>query len=555
MKETGSSDEAKFLNEVMDADKRYALLAGEIGLLDQWLNGDYLQTTYVNRERNLSKPASPSRMMRIWEDVESFDEKIFKTEKQNNKVTRLKFNASKQNNDAPENVIYSADLNNKENKNILSKLISHYFVEDNIVDCNKYIPQIISAITYNHTLKLELLFKRDTLETITDYPEIEIDGTGFKIKLYEIIKKYILIPGQLKNLETEDRIKSSFANVTVFNSIDSNEFVDGEMTVSKIKSIYSYSGEFMYLIPAGKAMEISNRLRNEFNEKYAKTLGRLCLNIGAVFSNHKYPLYMVLDAGKRMLKEFKVAYGAYEDKRKYKINGDNDVNAYGVKAKVSKKKDDGSLTIEFLEHIFKQETEEILVSPEKTCLHINNKIIVDKYYPYFLKVDDEDKVTPVHLNEISQGDQILYAPGVFDFEWLDSSKARVNIILKKESDWRKRDSLFPMVKTRPYRVNFMELMNKFISELTEGLNNKQITKTALEHYRESLYSNIYNLCIHKNSGFPDASDKKLIKDISMSMIANMAGLEHISAKEDLINFSKSLEIFDLLELKLFLNQN
>ncbi len=547
----GSVDEVRFINEVMDTDKRYALLVGEIGLLDQWLNGDYLQTTFVNKAKNISKPASPSRMMRIWEDTDLFDKEIFQVEKVRNKVTRLKFivNVHEETIDATKNIIYAADFD----EDVLEKLIINYFLKKGITNCNGFVSQIFSAITYNHTLKLELLFKEDTIEAITDYPEVEINGTEVKIKLYEIVKEYILNPGQLKNLVSEDRKKLSFTNISCF---DGNGFVNGEKTVSKIKTIYSYSGEFMYLIPAGKAMEISNRLRDEFNNKYKKALGRLCLNIGVVFANHKYPLYMVLDAGKRMLKEFKVGNGV--DNNKCEINGINDATAYGIKGKVVEK-GDSKITVEFLEDIFKDEKENKLLFPNVAQLQrAGNQEIGDNYYPYILKLNSPDKAIPTHIKDIHIGDHILYTPGIFDFEWVDSSRARVNIILKKKSrdGWRKRDSLYPMVFTRPYRVSCIELMKEFISKLTEEIKNKRITKTALEHYRESLYANIYNLCKHKyDDEFPDASDKKLIEEISRSMITNMAGLEHTSAKEDLISYSKSLEIFDLLELKLFLNQN
>ncbi|MFH1562139.1 MAG: hypothetical protein ABIF11_01785 [Nitrospirota bacterium] len=536
--------EAKFINEVMDRDRRYALLVGEVGLLDQWLNGDYIKTTFVNKERNLPKPASPSRMMRIWEEIDGFDKVEFEKIREERKIPRLKLRVTYDDSEGKKrDKIYKHKLEKKD----IEVVVRGFLLSKGIVnkeEINGKINKVIQELTYNGSLTdLELLVKGNTVETITAYRDISLDGTS--IPLTKIIKEYLL-PGRTFEFK-DDRGEILDINFTRIEDYNEEGFEDSRKEVSAVKTIYSYSGEFMYLLPADQAIKIANRLREQFNDRYYKVQGRLCLNLGLVYADHKYPLYMVLDAGKRMLKEFKVANGL---EKGYDIEG-TDVKAYGIVSQWAI--DDGNRKLEIREEIFDREEQRLTAMDKITTLQIaNGKESLDQFYPYFLKVGDEsNKIEVVHINDISNGDNIVFAPGVFDFEWLDSSKRRVNLTLKKKDngEWRKRDNIFPLIYTRPYRIQKLE----DILELGRIVKTLKITTTALEKFRENLSGEIYRW-FHDKEDFPTDKDRDQVEKLAYAMIQNMEGFKGKDPKfvGKFKQVSRNLEVFDLLELGLFL---
>lgn len=578
--EPARPDEAKFINEIMDSDKRFALLVGEVGLLDQWFNGDYIRTTFVKKDGNLPKPTSPSRMMRIWEEIDRFDKSVINGLKQNVfyciEIPRLKLSV-KYDDTKKANKIYTHELclkdslksqndvvsEDSEHKinfiNFVKKFFIKKYLDENKIIDNKELKhnvnKIIQTITYNGTFpKLELLIKKDSAETTTAYTELSL-GNETTVSLINIIESYLKECWKSIKFEfTDDRGQKTellFEEVKDFQKVK----------ISKVKTIYSYSGEFMYLVPADRALLIANELRKEFDCRYAKVKGRLCLNLGLVYADHKYPLYMILDAGKRMLREFKVA-NKLEENESYKLTG-TDGKAFGIVAQCSQ--DNGNLVLNFTEHIFQKEDQALLRDSSVTKLikDLEGKKppIPDNFYPYLLKKVNEKGVEPIHINEINDNDKILFAPGVFDFEWLDSSKARVNLTLKRRpnNQWRKRDNIFPLIYTRPYRIDFMkeicdvgELMP--ISEADSGTLKKP-TSTALEKFRENLASQIVRWFQDKED-FPTKDDRRQVETLAWSMLQNMEGFKVENSENNLIeklkDFNKTFEIFDLLELTLFL---
>ena len=525
-KSKAKEDEVKFLDEVMDKDQRFALLVGQVGLLDQWLNGDYIYTTFVNKKTNLKKPASPSRMMRIYEEIDSFDKKIIKELKEERefKIKRLIFNL-----EIKKDLKYKI-YRHRFNKNFLEDCIREYLLRKKrlISNLNENIKKIANIITYQgrHPY-LDLFIKDITAETVAAYPDITI----------EIIKSYLEKYHDHIEFECKTDGESLRIKITSLNNFNFKE-------VSKIKSIYSFSGEFMYLVPGNKALKVANKLRKEFNERYYKVQGRLCLNLGIVYADHKYPLYMVLDAGKRMLKEFQVANNLITEKE-FTIT--NDIKAYGITALC--KKENNTIALNFKEDVFEKENQRISIDSRLRKLKVRkDKEIDDKFYPYFLKKVN-GQIEAIHVDELPSCCEIIFAPGIFDFEYLNSSKVRMSLTLKKKNNkWQKRDSLFPLIYTRPYRIEKIErLINA-----AKSFKKEKPTITALENFREILASKIYRLFKDKKD-FPTNEDKELIEKLAHTLANNMEGLKKENTLDTLLCFSKNLEIFDLLELELFLD--
>ncbi len=60
---------------------------------------------------------------------------------------------------------------------------------------------------------------------------------------------------------------------------------------------------FQVIVPALDAVKILNMIDALFNERFEKVTGKLPLNAGLLVANRKFPLYLLLDAGRRVLRD------------------------------------------------------------------------------------------------------------------------------------------------------------------------------------------------------------------------------------------------------------
>lgn len=69
--------------------------------------------------------------------------------------------------------------------------------------------------------------------------------------------------------------------------------------------IYDFPDQFMVLVPAYEALDIAEMILNEYEKQFSKVRDRLPLHLGIIAFHRKTPLYVVMDAGKRLLDAFK----------------------------------------------------------------------------------------------------------------------------------------------------------------------------------------------------------------------------------------------------------
>ncbi|GAB6274274.1 MAG: CRISPR-associated protein Csx11 [Peptococcaceae bacterium] len=60
---------------------------------------------------------------------------------------------------------------------------------------------------------------------------------------------------------------------------------------------------FQVIIPALEAVKILNMIDDLFSKRFEKVTGKLPLNAGLLVANRKFPLYLLLDAGRRVLRD------------------------------------------------------------------------------------------------------------------------------------------------------------------------------------------------------------------------------------------------------------
>lgn len=208
-------------------------------------------------EVTTKKPSSPSRLHRIWRELQIFSDRVIQCSRDKMpRGKRLKFELD---NFEGEEGIYKAEIEGVGMIEVLHEGNGKFFAIERIDKHN---------------------------------PSDELENSCLKNHEH-IIEK---VKGN-KNISVfEDRIKGG-------------EFVatfEKEGEYRQFREILTSPNGFMFVLPAKRAFDVVRAIKEEFEREYSKALGKLSLNIGIVFSHRKSPIYVSLDAARRFREEFKL---------------------------------------------------------------------------------------------------------------------------------------------------------------------------------------------------------------------------------------------------------
>ena len=253
-----------WLDEVSDHNDRVALIIGCF-ILDKWLDGSLIKTLAIRASNNVSpesKNPSPARIRRCWETTEKFIQSTIFEEileswqwKPDIRRRRIQFKIEP-NPDVPKGATCDID-----------------------VDGVRFSPVCIDRQNgiFLSTINLQILEKfGKTVKEVAD----SLNGKGIKIKC------------EGKIWENAKIVESQPAE---------NKFQDYLPYVK----IYDFPDQFMVLVPAHEALDIAERILDEYEIQFSKVRDRLPFHLGIIAFHRKTPLYVVMNAGKRLLEAFK----------------------------------------------------------------------------------------------------------------------------------------------------------------------------------------------------------------------------------------------------------
>jgi len=326
---------------------------------------------------------SPARIYRIWKETEEFFEFIIR--KITNKIYPNKWKRLK----------FSID-----NNNLKSKLKQGEELKDNT-------PYII---------KKEELDPQDILVLHTkngEFYTIEfLDKFKFEDKTGENAVREALKDG-FNNLALEDKPNENLLKEEIEpNNIKTEEYIP---LIEINKSPLS----LRMIVPASDSIKILELISKLYNERFEKVLGKLPLNAKLLVTNRKFPLYVLLDAEKRMLA------------------GSGFTKAI----------------------------------PTNIWWNVDS-LRNEEFYGYYpIKNLDEGKYTLDDLASLSKGKIYQIFPGYFDFELLLGTTDRYNIYYKGE---KRGDRDYKLFSKRPYyQYQFSELLELW-DILTANISSSQI---------------------------------------------------------------------------------
>lgn len=244
-------------------------------------------------------------------------------------------------------------------------------------------------------------------------------------------------------------------------------------------NILSEPRTFMGLVPANKALDIVNKIKEKYELEMGKVRNRLPLHLGIIFAPHKTPFRVILDAGRRILNSKPKSFEEWV---------------------LKKKESDKSLLPETLKnnpHFENFISLHLERNDKKAIWHVPLKMgdgnTDDRWYPYVFvpgningiksndrafsfkysqqcDINDGDntrKAWFVHVSDLKEEDIILFTPSTLDFHWMDTSGSRFEIAYEENGQRMEKDH-------RPYLLDDLVKIQNIWKVLFRHLNSTQI---------------------------------------------------------------------------------
>lgn len=470
------------------------------------------------------KSPSFARLRRIWETTGNFWNSINEDLKDivGTLETRLILSGNLTLNKCPENG-YAYDFE-------LKKGVKASFVCDG--------DRFISAFNLSYVVKqLQLDIPIGTSE----------NGVAEKIK--DFIEKQ-------KSLDVYEDIIESKKENKVF-SITQCEVTMEKHNYSPIIPILRDPEQFMVLVPTNKALEVVDKIKTEYEIQFSKVRNRLPLHMNMVFFNRKQPLYASLDAARRMLARESDYNALWEVKAIDEVDADMYPHSMGKLTnkckKITLKRDNNKLNDEctfFVSYGLGDPNKEDIWYPyffaEEKAMgtpEFNKRA----YYfsaPFPSNKDDNnyEKKDLVYVKDLKMGDKVYFAPSTLDFEFLDVTSRRYELIyedderLPKVGEWA----------TRPFLIDDLTIISEVWNDFSK-LTLSQIYQfiEILDNWRQK-----WHITQSRDKIF-----EKFASYALKSAFGNKWPTLSDNSKMQLINMTLNGRIFDILELQLKILKN
>ena len=299
---------------------------------------------------------------------------------------------------------------------------------------------------------------------------------------------------------------------------------------------------FMALVPADHSLDILQQIKLKYEREMGKVRNRLPLHLGAVYFSRRTPLRAALDTGQSMLKRT----SSLQSWR---------VTATPQGALPSSKSALADGTSQF------QHTITLTLQQGSNTIDWHVPVVMgdgttpDNWYPYvFFQHDQAGNTQPdgrqrvfkdthgnwlIHAGDLQVGDQILFTPSTFDFEFLDTTSRRFDI--HYDADGRRASR-----RTRPFYLedlDRLEVLWSYLQQLKTA-QRYQIVST-IEATRETWFGT-------------DSNGQSLTDPVFRQFVADtLAGAEwhgdawkNQDTRDSLTQAGVRGELTDVLELRM-----
>jgi CRISPR-associated Csx11 family protein len=412
----GYSGTIKILGEFLSEIKSKNYNAN-VNLLQPFLSDDFqlskkeLKATYLSLKSRFgsdeakewavglfTKPPSPSRLLRIWNETQAFFNLLFNTtqafakDRIGGHCVRLKIKPRL----------------DEEGREFLER------------EENKYQTYDLEKIEFDSRIKLpktDLWWDGKYFHTTTRI-ENYTDGDTLKEK-QGVIEENIenLKRGELPIiLRVKKSIKGKKEEVKVkigIEDIQKEEYLP-------IRKILVSPTTYQVLVPSDLAFDLVREHVEKYESEFGKVRGRLSLNFGCLFFKRKTPISAVLDGAGRLVESMRnkssdvISLGVKRDGEKLEITSKS-VGVYHPVWKINSRLGNGKEDLYYPNFFVKDEE-----LKEKSCFEVS--------------VDD-NKGTIINFSKL-EDDEIFIYPSLFDYQFLESSvdRFRLSFINQRKHD-------------------------------------------------------------------------------------------------------------------------
>ncbi len=548
-----------FLDEIVDKNKRASLIVAQFALKD-WLNGKMIRSLFVSEAEGMKKEIESLGTIapfdcteeeklkrcfgdikydynRIKGDIDSFSKSDPESQKRAKQTAFLYVHGRKEmfHKEIKPLEIWS---NWEKIKNVVEKELSDPDKKDillyNLLCAKSPTPSTILDVWWT-TLRF---FEKEVSEKIlqNSFPQLNRLKIQLKEKIHfsgrgTLEANLTDKRGVKKNIEIIFKGESRIEVIGVQYSPESEsdfrgaklKIVDKEykeelkdFTIQKCSSGESFlpyrvitesPNIFMVLVPADKAIGITDLIYKKYIKHFGKVIGRLPLSIGNIFFGRRMPMFVVLDAGKRMLNNF---------------------------AQLAENKDKDGVEFNVIKGTEKASSKKIIhlstsFAQEKGIYHrtIQLDLAIKRgdgtheefYHPYFIVDSKENNLKGkntlfktvagdvVHFSEIADGDKLILNPNYYDFEFLDTNIRRHRMGIDF-SDLRRR-SRVANFKSKPLLLDELHQKIQYVwNKLIGGNDLKGLTDTKLRNL-QTLWLTKYQQW-NVDLGAPDTDNSKML---------------------------------------------
>lgn len=200
---------------------------------------------------------------------------------------------------------------------------------------------------------------------------------------------------------------------------------------------------FMAIVPAQDILTVTQAVKKKYETEMGRVRDRLPMHLGVVFANRRLPMQAVLEAGRNMLK-------MPDKSEEWTVES---AQSYQLKIKKNEKE---------LEWQY----------PE----NMGDGSTPDKWYPHLFTTNENTDFKRV--DELNLGDNIFIFPSHFDFEFLDTTVRRFEVIY--DENGRRRDK-----STRPFLLDDLERFKNIWAEMKKlSASQRMQIITTIESTRE-----------------------------------------------------------------------
>ncbi|MFH1077561.1 MAG: hypothetical protein V1753_12170, partial [Pseudomonadota bacterium] len=495
--------ETVFISEIADQNRRSAFIVARFGL-DEWLNGDMIHSLFVvephtlqreveglpwTRQFNTQEEAIKKSLQdksygtfnykRIKDDIDSFDPSGDK-----DRAKHVAFLYHRRNELDPEKV--KLDVIFDEWQAMVKRDGKDLAIDDSAYKKDVLLYNLITAKTptpstildvWDTTLeffqavstqilhdllpsenRLKLRFDggNGTLEKWPGTLQAEVVQTREKIELLFQDGNHVEVIGKIYSGDTccsewiSKDIGVIHKNHALYDKCYKVAGCESGEEFVRCRTITMSSNLFLAIVPADRAPEISDLIYQRYLEHFGKALGRLPFSIGNLFFGEKMPMFVVLDAAKRMIDNFdKLAQK--KNRKSFSVGDSKPAGSFGRILELKCKLGELNRTVTW------------------TVPHQLGNCEPDYHHPYFIiaksnssQVDDRSSWfrtivgDVIHPTEIKKDDTLSICPNYYDFEFLDSNARRYDLT----SDEGRRRSSVAAFRSRPILLD--ELSQKMI---------------------------------------------------------------------------------------------